>query len=134
MTRDKARKLRQLIVQASQSLDDKTASEGVELFDGMKYDGSLIEVNTRINWKGELKRARNALWDTEQNNPDKAPTLWQTVLYRDGIRVIPENIPAEDPFYNGNLGWWGYDLYKSVAEGVNVYTPEQYPPNWELVE
>lgn len=134
MTRDKAHKLRQLIVQASQSLDDKTASEGVELFDGMKYDGSLIEVNTRIRWGNGLKRARTNLWDTEQNNPENAPDMWEDVAYRDGIRIIPKNIPAEDPFYKGDLGWWGDDLYESIAEGVNVYTPEQYPPNWELVE
>lgn len=133
MKREKALRLRQLIVEASQSLDDKQASEGVELFGGMKYDGSLIRVNTRINWKGTLKRAAVDIWDTEPNNPDNAPVVWQTVMYRDGIRVIPENIPAEEPFYKGNLGWWGDDLYESIADGANVYTPEQYPPNWRLV-
>lgn len=134
MTRDEAHKLRQLIVQASQSLDDKTASEGVELFDGMKYDGSLIEVNTRIRWGNGLKRARVNLWDTVQNNPENSSDIWEDVAYRDGIRIIPKNIPAEDPFHKGELGWWGEDLYESVPDGVNVYTPEQYAPNWRLVE
>ena len=133
MKREKALKLRQLIVEASQSLDDKQASEAVELFGGMKYDGSLIEVNTRINWKGVLKRAAVDIWDEEKNNPDNAADLWETVLSRDGYRVIPENIPATDPFYKGDFGWWGDDLYESTADGANVYTPEQYPPFWRLV-
>ena len=134
MTRQQAVKYRHSIEKAVPSLSDKDASQCVELFGTMKYDGSLIEVNTRINWKGELKRARVALWDTEQNDPDHAPTLWETVLYRDGIRVIPANIPAEDPFYKGDLGWWGDLLYKSIMEGANVYIPAQYAMGWELVK
>ena len=128
---DRARALRPLIEQAAKSLDDKTASEGVELFRVMKYDGTLIAVNTRINWHGKLKRAAVDLYDTELNNPDNAPTLWETVMYRDGIRVIPEYIPATDPFAKGERGWWGNDLYESNVD-ANVYTPKQYPPNWTL--
>ena len=134
MTRQKAKMYRQFIERGANSLSDKDASQCVEFFRGMKYDGSLIEANTRINWKGELKRARVALWDTEQNDPDNAPALWETALYRDGIRVIPEFIPAEDPFYKGDLGWWGDLLYRSIMEGANVYTPAQYAMGWELVK
>lgn len=46
---EQARKLRPLMVKAAQSLDDKDASEAVALFDGMRYDGSLISAGTRIN-------------------------------------------------------------------------------------
>lgn len=129
---NKAKKLRPLIEQAAASLNDKDASQGVELFGGMKYDGALIAVNTRINWNGELKRAMVDLYDTELNNPENAPTLWETVMYRDGIRIIPEYIPATDPFSRGERGWWGDVLYESLVD-ANVYTPEQYPPNWTEV-
>lgn len=134
MTRDKVYKIRDIIQKASSFLDDKDASEYPGLTRTMKYDGLLIKVNTRINWKGALMRARNDLWDTEENNPDNAPDLWEQVLYRNGIRVIPENIPATDPFYKGDLGWWGDDLYESIADGANVYNPEQYPSNWSKRE
>ena len=134
MTRDKALRLRQLIQTAAAGLSDKDASECPEFFGGMKYDGSLIAVNTRIRWGNGLKRARVDLWDAEQDNPDNAPTLWEDVAYRDGIRIIPENIPSTDPFHKGELGWWGEDLYESVPDGVNIYTPAQYPPNWKKVE
>ena len=133
MRREKALILRQLIIQASASLGDNDASLGIELFPTMKYDGELIKANTRIRWGNELKRAMVDLWDTEPNNPNNAPAIWETVLYRDGIRIIPENIPAIDPFYYGDFGWWGDDLYESIFEGANVYTPEQYAPNWRLV-
>lgn len=133
MTREKAHKLRELIVQASTSLDDKTASEGVELFDGMKYDGALIKAGTRINWRGQIKKAAVDLWDTEPNNPDNAPAIWETIMYRDGIRIIPETITVTSLFSADELGWWGDLLYRSKVDN-NVYTPEQYPDNWELAE
>lgn len=47
---EQARKLRPLIEQAAQSLDDKTASKATTLFGGMKHDGSLIKAGTRVNW------------------------------------------------------------------------------------
>ena len=59
---EQARKLRPLVVKAAQSLDDKDASEAVALFDGMRYDGSLIKAGTRINWHGVLKQAAVDLW------------------------------------------------------------------------
>ena len=113
--------------------DDATASRAVEFHPEMKYDGSLIPAKTRINWNGTLKRASVDIWDTEQNNPDNAPTLWEDIAYRDGFRIIPEIITATLAFSEGECGWWGDTLYRSKVNG-NVYTPAVYPANWELVE
>ena len=129
---EQARKLRPLMVKAAQSLDDKDASEAVAMFDGMKYDGSLVEAGTRINWGGTLKQAAVDLWDEEQNNPDNAPTLWQDIAYRDGIRIIPAIITAGEAFAKGELGWWNDAVYESLIE-ENVYTPDAYPAGWSLV-
>lgn len=114
-------------------LDDATASTVIPLFGGMKYDGKLIEAGTRINWNGALKRAAVDLWDRADSNPDNAPALWEDVLYRDGIRIIPEVITAGLVFSNGERGWWGDVLYESTADN-NVYTPAQYADNWKVVE
>ena len=130
---EQARKLRPMVVKAAQSLDDKDASEAVALFDGMRYDGSLIKTGTRINWSGTLKQAAVDLWDTTENNPDNAPALWQEIEYRNGIRVIPAAIPATDPFELGDYGWWGNDLYQSAYDGDNVWTPEGYPAAWQKI-
>ena len=55
-----ALKLRPYIEQAAQSLDDQTASDAAALFPRLKQDGALVEVGTRINWNGTVKRAADA--------------------------------------------------------------------------
>ena len=133
MKRSEALKLRGIIEQAVVSIDDKTASEGASLFPRLKGDGSLIAAGIRINWNGTVKKAAVDLWDTEVNNPDNAPTLWQDIGYRDGIRIIPEVIPAAAAFDMNEIGWWGDVKYRSLIP-ANVYTPEQYPAGWLAVE
>ena len=133
MNRAEALRLRAIIETAAASLDDKTASTAPTLFPRLKQDGSLIKAGTRINHNGSIKRAAVDLWDTEANNPDNAPTLWEDILYRDGYRIIPDVITAGTAFALDELGWWGDKLYKSLLS-ANVYTPEQYPNGWELQE
>ena len=93
----------------------------------------LIKAGTRINWNGTLKRAAVDLWDTEENNPDNAPTLWEDINYRAGHRIIPEVITVGLAFSKDETGWWNGMLYKSLRD-ANTYTPEQYAAGWELVE
>lgn len=127
---EKARKLRKVIEGAMVSVDDKTSSEAVELLPSLNYDGSLIKAGTRINFNGSVKKATVNLWDTEANNPDNAPTLWENIGYKDGYRFIPEVISVTTAFAKGEVGWWNGELYKSLTDS-NVYTPEQYASNWE---
>ena len=120
------------MVKAAQSLDDKDASTAPEMFDGMTYDGAIINAGTRINWHGALKQAVVDLWDTTENNPDNAPTLWQDIAYRDGIRIIPAVITDAEAFAKGERGWWQDAVYESLID-ANVWTPEQYSNGWEVV-
>lgn len=113
--------------------DDATASRAVEFHPEMKYDGSLIPAKTRINWKGTLKRSAVDIWDREENNPDNSPTLWADLLYKNGFRIIDEVLTVSTAFSNGELGWWGDDLFRSKKDS-NVYTPAVRPEDWELVE
>ena len=133
MNRAEALRLRAIIETAAASLDDKTASTAPTLFPRLKQDGSLVKAGTRINHNGSIKRAAVDLWDTADNSPDNAPTLWENILYRDGYRIIPDVITAGTAFALDELGWWGDKLYKSLLS-ANVYTPEQYPNGWELQE
>lgn len=130
---ERAKQLRALIEQAVTSLSDADASKGVELFPGLKGDDSLVSNGTRIMFDGKLYRAAVDLWDTEDNNPANAPTLWEELLYRDGYRIIPETITVGLAFSAGEIGWWGDTLYRSKVNS-NVYTPDQYAANWEVVE
>lgn len=113
-------------------IDDATASRMVEYFPELTGNGSLVSAGTRINWGGEIKRAAVDLWDTAENNPDNAPTLWDDIQYRNGYRIIPETITVGTAFGAGEYGWWGDVLYRSKT-AANVYTPDQYPENWEEV-
>lgn len=128
-----ARVYRKAIETAVPSLDDKVASTSAELFPRLTEGGELVKAGTRINWGGTLKRAAVDLWDTAENNPDSAPTLWEDIAYREGIRIIPETITAGTAFAKNELGWWGDVLYKSLID-ANVWTPEAHGAGWEIVE
>ena len=133
MKRNEAMRVRKVIEQAVTSLDDAMASEAPTLFPGMRYDGNLIRVGTRICWNGVIKRAAVDLWDAERNDPDNAPSLWENIAYKDGWRYIPETITAGTAFDLGECGWWDGVLYRSLL-AANVYTPAQYPAGWEECE
>ena len=132
ITLERARQLRAMIEWAAGNLTDADASTAAELFPRLKQDGSLVPAGTRINWYGKVKRAAVDLWDRTENNPDNAPTLWEDLAYRDGIRIIPETITAGLAFAKDELGWWGDTLYKSLLD-ANVWTPEQHASGWEKV-
>lgn len=132
MAKDLFSRLHSVIVAGRSIVDDKTASTAPELFGQLKEDGSLISHGTRVNWNGTLKRAAVDLWDTPENSPDNAPSLWEDIQYRNGYRIIPTTITVGLAFAAGEYGWWGDVLYISRVS-ANVYTPEQYPANWEQV-
>ena len=133
MTRKEAIRIRGIIETSSQSLDDKTASTVPTFFPTLKEDGSLVKAGTKIHWNGSVKKAAVDLWDTKENNPDNAPTLWANIDYRDGYRLIPDIITVTTAFAKDECGWWKGKLYKSLVD-ANVYNPEQYAANWEEVK
>lgn len=133
MKRAEAIYLRSIVEQAATSLDDKTASTAATLFHRLKEAGELVRSGTRINWNGVIKKAAVDLWDTRENNPDNAPTLWSDIPYKDGYRIIPDIITVSTAFALEECGWWKGVLYRSRV-AANVYTPAQYPDNWERVE
>ena len=126
-----AREVRAAMDNAANVLTDADASNSVLLYPTLKGDGSLIKAGTRINWNGTLKRAAVDLWDTAENTPDAATDLWEDIDYKDGYRIIPETITAGLAFSKNEFGWWKGELYKSILDAANVYTPEQYPAGWE---
>lgn len=133
MKRAEAIYLRSIVEKASAFLDDKTASTASMLFPRLKQNGALISAGTRINWNGTIKKVSVDLWDTAENNPDNAPSLWADIEYKDGYRIIPDTLTVTTAFAKGECGWWNGVLYRSLMEG-NVYTPAVYPAGWEEVK
>ena len=130
MTEKQAVAFRKLVELGASAMDDKTVSTAPDVLPQMHYTGERIENGARINWNGAVKRAAVDLWDTRENNPDNAPQLWEDILYRQGIRIIPETITVGLAFSKNELGWWKDELYKSLIDS-NVWTPEQNPSGWE---
>ena len=135
MNLTQAMKLRAAMVTASESLDDKTASTAPEMFGKLKQSGALVKAGTRINWNGVVKKANVDLWDTAENSPDNAPTLWSDLAFHDGYRIIPTVFTAELAFSEGETGWWEQDgcYYTANANGT-VWTPSEYPSAWTKKE
>lgn len=133
-TKEDAIAFRRQIEKAAIHLDDKAASESPDFYEHMKYDGKAISAGTRINFEGVLYKAAVTLWDTEENNPHFAPSLWEKINYHEGVRVIPEVITVTTAFAKDELGYWEANgkTYKSLIN-ANVYTPAAYPQGWEEV-
>lgn len=135
MTKNEALRIRAQVEAGAAALPDQEASREPTLTRTMHFDGALIPAGTRIEWGRMLYRAAVDLWDTEYNTPSSAPGLWEPVLYRDGIRIIPEIITAGLAFSFGEQGWWGDMLYRSVLPGerTNTWNPDEYSSAWEEV-
>lgn len=124
-------RIHSVIAAGRELVDDRTASIAPEAFDRMRYGGELIKAGTRVNWHGTLKRAAVDLWDAQENTPDNAPTLWEDIAYKGGIRIIPDVITTGTAFAKGERGWRGDVLYESLID-ANVWTPEAWPGGWKL--
>lgn len=135
MTEKQAKALRSVLVQGGESLSDAVISTAPEACRRMKYDSSLIKNGTRIYWTEDGKIYKNGsdIWDREEFNPKNSPELWSEIMYREGIRIIPQKIEVSTQFAKDELGWWGDTLCRSKVDN-NVYTPEEYPANWEIVK
>lgn len=133
MTRTEAKAFVKAIEALRDNATDAQASMAVGAYPTLKTDSSLVKVGTRINWNGVVKRAAADLWDTAENNPDNAPTLWADLDYKDGYRIIPETITVTTAFAKDECGWWGDVLYRSLLDS-NVYTPAEYPAGWEALK
>lgn len=128
-----AKKIRRTMDAAGEMLDDRQASTVAALYPALHGDGALVAAGTRVCWNGRLLRAAVDLWDSAENAPDAAPSLWEEIAYREGERVIPDTLTAGTAFGKDELGWWGDTLYRSLID-ANVWTPEQEAALWEKVE
>ena len=132
MKRNEAIRLRRMIEHGSKKLSDKEVSSAPLMLPRMRYNGSLITAGTRIMWEGAVKCAAVDVWDTKENAPDVAPDLWRDIEYINGIRKIPENIYVTNPFSKDEEGIDSDGNVWISRFDNNVYTPAQYPNNWDL--
>ena len=122
----------------SLTIDNATAGRMLDCFPTMSEvcaAGALIPAKTRIRDDHDasiLWRNNVDVWNTEANTPVNAPTLWDRIAYHDGIRIIPDTIPATLAWEFGELGWRDGHVYKSGMDG-NVYLPGTTGAPWEML-
>ena len=111
--------------------DDKTRSEAEGLHDYW-YAGKYYEVGEVVDFEGNLYRCLTSHSAQETWKPDVSPSLWVRIMYRGGIRIIPDVIEATAPFNANDPGWWGDELYRCTLDNC-VWNPGQHADVWEKV-
>ena len=120
------------------SIDNQTAGRMIEYFPTRKEycaEGELIPAKTRVRDDSDpsvIWRSNVDLWNTDENSPQNAPTLWDKIAYHNGVRIIPDAIPATLAWMHGELGYRDGHVYKSGMDG-NVYLPGTQGAPWEMV-
>lgn len=133
ISRAKCLHIRSLAMSSAAKMDDANASTLPEMFPKLKQDGTLVRAGTRINWNGKLMKAAVDLWDTVENNPDNAPSLWEELNYVNGYRVIPVAITVTTAFSKGEKGWWKDGVWESLQDN-NVWNPDQFAAGWNKIQ
>ena len=111
---------------------DQVRSEAVDMHDHW-WVNVEYKVGDVLQFGGKLYRCNLDHTSQETWKPDVSPSLWTQIMYRDGIRIIPEVITATQAFAKDEIGWWGDAMYRSLID-ANVHTPEQYPAGWRLFD
>jgi hypothetical protein len=132
MTREKAYKLRELIVKAAASLEDEDALEGVELFEEWETERAYL-MGDRVRYNGKLYRCEQGHTSQEGWEPDVTPALWTQVAKPGEIPVWKQPTGAQDAYQQGDKvkypdedgAVWVSDLDGNVWEpGVYGWTKE----------
>ena len=134
MKRDKANRLRELIVLAAVSLPDEEALEGVELFEAWR-PGTDYAAGERVRQGGKLYRCVQAHTSQDGWEPEKTPALWTEVAKPGEIPVWRQPTGAQDAYNTGDRVHYPDaegPVYESLID-ANVYSPEAYPAGWRAV-
>ena len=134
MKRDKANRLRALIVLAAVSLPDEEALDGVELFEAWRQ-GTDYAAGVRVRQGGKLYRCVQAHTSQDGWEPEKTPALWTEVAKPGEIPVWRQPTGAQDAYNKGDRVHYpdaAGPVYESLID-ANVYSPEAYPAGWRAV-
>lgn len=135
MKRSELYKLRALIEKAAVSLGDTDALEATELFPEWAAGVTYI-AGVRVRYDGKLYRCVQGHTSQEDWTPDATPALWTDVAEPGEIPVWRQPTGAQDAYNTGDRVHYPDaegPIYESVIDN-NVWSPEDYPAGWSLVE
>lgn len=128
---ENARKMRPIIEQAAQSLDDATALNAVELHP-VWASATAYEVGYKVQYETVLYRCLTAHTAQDRWEPNNAPSLWAKVLVsEDGTILAWEQPDSTNPYMSGDkVNHNGKNWVSDVDN--NVWEPGVY--GWTEIE
>lgn len=135
MKRSELFKIREMIEKASASLPDADAIEAAELFPAWAI-GVAYSVGERVQYDGKLYKVVQAHTSQADWTPPTVPALFTEVAPSGTIPVWKQPTGAQDAYNKGDKVYYpakGDDIYESLID-ANVWSPNDYPQGWKVVE
>lgn len=135
MKRSELFKIREMIEKASASLPDADAIEAVGLFPAWAV-GVAYSVGERVQYDGKLYKVVQAHTSQADWTPPTVPALFTEVAKPGEIPVWKQPTGAQDAYNTGDKVWYpdvNTTVYESVIDS-NVWSPNDYPQGWKVVE
>ena len=133
-----AEQFRRALQMFAMSLTDDKAMEIASVYEPWEV-GKAYSVDTILrygeNGVGDPQLYRVVQAHTSQLGwtPDETPSLYVAIgLNTDGYPVWSKPTGAHDAYNTGDIVDYNGTLYKSLIDG-NVYSPDEYPQGWEIV-
>lgn len=133
-----AEQFRRALQMFAMSLDDELAMEIASVYDdwrvGKAYvTGDLVKYGENTVGDPQLYRVVQAHTSQADWTPDKTASLYSPIGLDDkGYPIWSRPTGAHDAYNAGDIVDYMGVLYKSKIDG-NVYSPDEYPTGWEVV-
>lgn len=135
MKRSVLYKFREFIEKGATSLTDTEALEAVALFPAWAV-GVAYAKDERVQYDGKLYKVVQAHTSQADWTPPLVPALFTEVAKPGEIPVWKQPTGAQDAYNKGNKVWYpdvNTTVYESVIDS-NVWSPNDYPQGWKVVE
>lgn len=136
---DQALSIREAMDFAGATLDDEQALICVRLYRpwgvGRDYvTGDFVTYGSNSVGDPQLYKVNQNHTSQADWTPDTAPALYSAIgLDDNGYPVWIKPTGAHDAYNKGDIVNYNDVLYESLIDG-NVYSPEEYPAGWMIVE
>lgn len=135
MKRSVLYKFREFIEKGATSLTDTEALEAVALFPAWAV-GVAYAKDERVQYDGKLYKVVQAHTSQADWTPPTVPALFTEVAKPGEIPVWKQPTGAQDAYNKGDKVYYpnkGDDIYESLID-ANVWSPNDYPQGWKVVE
>ena len=135
MKRSVLYKFREFIEKGATSLSDTEALEAVALFPAWAV-GVAYAKDERVQYDGKLYKVVQAHTSQADWTPPTVPALFTEVAKPGEIPVWKQPTGAQDAYNKGDKVYYpakGDDIYESLID-ANVWSPNDYPQGWKVVE